>query len=125
MEFKELEIRGKTITKILGKDGFPKFGDESITYECDDGSEYIMQHYQDCCEYVRVEEVIGHWEDLIGLPLFQAEEASENKGGMYNSETWTFYKFATMKGYVTLRWLGESNGYYSEDVSFSCSKQPS
>ena len=64
--------------------------------------------------------------DLVGSPILMAEEVTyvdehpPEIGHRQTDEswTWTFYKFATVKGYVTIRWLGESNGYYSESVSF-------
>jgi hypothetical protein len=82
----------------------------------------IFSHCQDCCESVRLIDIIGNVSDLIGKPLTMCEEV-QNFGDTDNyefsyddSHTWTFYKFATLNGYVTFRWLGELNGYYSETV---------
>lgn len=99
---------------------------EEILFTAVDGRKWQMYHDQDCCELVSVEDVIGDLNDLIGSPILLAEEVSnsdENPEGVPVKEyqysyTWTFYKFATVKGYVTIRWYGESYGYYSESVSF-------
>lgn len=113
------DLVGKTLTHIItkqaGRDGD---GDIIEVYFKSDTDNYKMHHYQDCCESVYLAEIIGDLNDLVGDPILQAECVTQEGQSMDGTATWTFYKLATIKGSVTLRWLGESNGYYSEDVSF-------
>lgn len=93
-------------------------GDEQLIFTLDNGDQYRMYHRQDCCEDVHIEDITGELTDLIGSPLLMAEEVSNSGESEWGSETWTYYKFATVNGYVTIRWHGSSNGYYSESVDF-------
>ncbi len=115
------ELVGKTLIKIEGID--EQYADD-LRFVCSDGSVYRMYHSRDCCESLQVEEVIGDIADLIGTPIIVAEEViydnepcPDGKTG-YDAYCWTFYKLRTIKGDVTIRWLGEGNGYYSIYVSF-------
>lgn len=113
------ELLGKTLVAITGADE----GNNEIIFECSDGSKYRMYHERDCCESVLIEDICGYVNSLIGNPLTMAEDISNIMGNPAVDEwtdscTWTWYKFATVKGYVTIRWYGESNGYYSESVDF-------
>lgn len=100
--------------------------DDELTFHLADGNRYRLYHSQDCCESVRINDINGDLRDLIGHPLTLAEESVSNetpadvpKPVYQNSCTWTFYRFATVRGYVNVRWYGESNGYYSESVDFA------
>jgi len=110
------ELVGKTLATITN-------GGNAIYFEAVTGEHWIMHHVQDCCESVYIEDIVGDLDDLVGSPILMAEcecNSDNPKDVDYpdDSHTWTFYKLATAKGYVTIRWYGSSNGYYSETVSF-------
>lgn len=117
------EFLGKTFLKV-------NVEDDGIKFVREDGQIYVMKHEQDCCESVYIEDINGDLNDLVGTPILIAEESCSTNDdeileeGSESSEdyrdesfTWTFYRFATVKGFVDIRWYGCSNGYYSESVS--------
>jgi hypothetical protein len=111
---------GKRIKEIIGC----SVGSEEIIFNCESGETFKMWHIQDCCEFVSVEDICGDISHLIGVPILEAEELSNEKepeNYEYNDDsyTWTFYRIATNRGVVIIRWLGESNGYYCESVDFA------
>lgn len=112
---------GVTFTHVERKDDELRFRDGR-------GRTITFNHDQSCCEKVYIEDVCGDTLDLLGEPILLAEEVSnyigpelqpDEYGSVPDSHTWTFYRFATVRGTVTVRWLGTSNGYYSERVSVS------
>lgn len=115
-QFEELQGRIFTSCRVLkASDGCDN---DEIHFVTTDGEKFIMTHLQDCCEHVYIEDVCGDLDDLIGVPIVLAHESVQTGEGEWG-DTWThtFYNISTIKGSVTLRWCGSSNGYYSESVS--------
>lgn len=117
------DLVGKTFVDVV------RTGEHEIWFKLADGGRYVMYHSQDCCEQVIIEDLNGDLDDLIGTPILMADEASssnspppwemDRKLDGDDSCTWTFYHISTIKGSVSIRWWGESNGYYSESVDVS------
>ena len=116
------ELIGLTLSTITGLEN----GSEEVTFKSECGRQFLMFHDQGCCENVRLEDVEGDVQDLTFSPILMAEEVEgvAEAPEYADSYTWTFYRISTAKGWVVLRWLGESNGYYSESVYFTRTHKP-
>jgi len=109
-------LKGQTIRKIIALNGdFLKI----VT----DKYKYYLYHEQDCCENVRLVDVIGDVDNILNEEIIFAEEdGGANDPDWYSdnyndSHTWTKFVLATKNANVEFWFLGESNGYYSEHIS--------
>lgn len=108
-------LKGKILINIECK------GDNEIQFIDSENNIYHMYHEQDCCEEVYIKDICGNLSHLLDSPITMTEcivNESNTDEDEWGTGTWTFYKLATVKGYVTISWYGESNGYYSETVDF-------
>ena len=95
--------------------------------------QFDLYHDQDCCECVRLHDVQGRVDLLMRSPLVEVKETIiEWRDGGEQPVAWpadiprpsesgtvTLFTLTATNGVVvTIRWLGTSNGYYSESVSF-------
>ena len=111
------ELKGQIVKEITGleKDS------PEVFIETNNGT-YKLYHEQDCCEYVRVVKVIGNVNELIGEVILAEEDAGANEPDWHDeyiddSHTWTKYVLKTENASLEFWFLGESNGYYNENVS--------
>lgn len=92
-------------------------GDELVQVALGDGRTFVFGHWQDCCEHVWLDEGFEDLQSLAGSTVVSAEEVENSvSDSAWGTQTWTFYKIQTTTGFCTLRFCGESNGYYSEHV---------
>lgn len=110
-----------TILPLIGLTVVSAEADQySLTFNLDNGRKVEFFHEPDCCESVYIEDICGDLNDLKGV-IVEATVSTENKEDVdYGIGRWTFYRFSTHNGTVTVRWYGTSNGYYSigVDVAF-------
>lgn len=115
-------LEGLTLSKISESNN-------RVNFETTDGREFLMYHDQDCCESVNIHDIDGDLQELVGYPIVQVVEDIQRHSNewpndvekpqwMGESFTWTTFVFRTQNKAVRIRWYGESNGWYGEEVSF-------
>lgn len=105
------ELIGKTFTQVSRNDNEIIFKNDKETY--------VLRHECECCETVYIEDIWGDLRSLENAAITYSirttsEDCPKSQDDM--SFTWTFFKFATINGWVDVRFYGSSNGYYSEDA---------
>lgn len=98
---------------------------ETVIFICNDLTTYALYHRQECCENVGLSEIIGGLKNLLYAPITFADESTGKIDLTHEpasdldiySASWSFYKLATIAGFVDIIFRGESNGCYSESAT--------
>ena len=104
------DLAGETLTAVDIFDG------DEIILTTQSGRRVKIFHDQDCCESVGIEGPEGDWTPLLGKVLLECKQESESFVRAYGTGTKTTLTFRVDDATVVSRWIGESNGYYSEEV---------
>ena len=110
------ELEGEVISTVEGAED----GQETII-TTESGKAIKIYHEQDCCEHVEIEDsevddIVGGYCHFAGFVGGKSSTKSDDAYWGEVSQTWSFLNIETSKGSIWQRWLGESNGYYSESV---------
>lgn len=110
----------KTIVKIEGAEE----ESEEIFFIMSNGDVLRMYHEVTLWEDVRIEDIGGDINNIIGVPIKESiviiEEGDLDYGCTY---TRTWFQFLTDKGYVAIRWKSLSDGCCSESVDYDLIKK--
>ena len=109
IEFNDLV--GETLTHI---DIDPENNEILLTTKSD--KKIIIKHDQNCCESVKLVYYSPNWKKLIGKVIVDTSENAVSSMNGYDSRTDTDLTFSVDDATVITKWVGESNGYYSETV---------
>jgi hypothetical protein len=85
------------------------------------GRRFLVYHEQDCCETVAMHWQDGSFDKLIGKPIIEARDIAidTSEEAIDSSQTTTTLIFRVDDQTVISRWIGDSNGYYSESVDIA------
>ena len=85
------------------------------------GRRFVVYHEQDCCETVAISGQDGSFDKLIGKPIVEARDIAvdTSEEAIDSSQTTTILVFRVDDQTVISRWVGDSNGYYSESVDIA------
>jgi len=111
------QLEGRTIKST-------EQGHDWLNIVCEDGTKWQLHHYQGCCESVSFQDTQGDPSELIGQKIIKAhtdrgcDSNSWWDASNRESSTWEEFTLEAKGVKVTWRAAGESNGYYSETMTF-------
>lgn len=116
-EVKVPEFVGEILTHVdVGKDEYED--QDQILLTTESGRQFLLTHDQDCCELVRIEGTDGEWSQLFGKVIEDVSwREKHTETDEDESRTDTTLAFKVNDATVISRWIGTSNGCYSESVN--------
>jgi hypothetical protein len=89
------------------------FTEKDISFTLRDGDVLVYNAIGDCCSSSYIEDIddLEVLQNATFLELY-IESGETKEVEDHEVSKWTFYKFKTTKGYATLSFRNDSNGYY-------------